>query len=196
MECQTIQDKVLKINQLLAEVNKSIGVQNSMVEKDLRIKFPRGQIRRADVFRKQLNCVNDPVLKANISYHLMLSDLYSWLLNRTDIFGTIKEMIIKNQIVTMASIVESLLVIHSSRNRGFNKRVEALDKRGIIKAKTKKNLFWLWEIRTGVHLFELSAPEYKKYSYSHFKNVTEAVSSLVQDLNAYCLLSSKDIEYY
>jgi hypothetical protein len=43
-------------------------------------------------------CIENINTKSNIAYTLMLSDIFTWMLNRTTIQGTLKEMIIKNEL--------------------------------------------------------------------------------------------------
>ena len=38
----------------------------------------------------------------------MLSDVYRWMLNRTDLWGTPREMLIKECVCLMGSLVESI----------------------------------------------------------------------------------------
>ena len=75
---------------------------------DGKIRFPRNFIRTAAHFRKQLSFIRDGNIKDNLAYALILSDVYRWLTNRTDIFGAAKEMVMKSGIALMGSICETM----------------------------------------------------------------------------------------
>jgi hypothetical protein len=60
-------------------------------DRKLKIRFPRGYLRTAQHFRKRFWFVRDDNLRRNIAYSLILSDVYRWLLNRTDFWGQRKK---------------------------------------------------------------------------------------------------------
>lgn len=45
-----------------------------------------------------------------MAYALILTDVYRWITNRTDLFGIAKEMVLKSGIVLSGSICETLTV--------------------------------------------------------------------------------------
>src|SRR5437899_2158044 len=73
-----------------------------------RIRFPRGYIRPAAYFRNALSFVGNKTLRENLSYALMLYDVQHWILLRTDLWGVPQEMVIKDAIVLLGNIVETL----------------------------------------------------------------------------------------
>lgn len=73
-----------------------------------KVRFPRGFIRTADHFRSRLLFVADQTLRQNLSYTLMLHDVQRWILVRTDLTGTLKEMLIKDAIVLLGNVAETL----------------------------------------------------------------------------------------
>jgi len=91
-----INDRIKAINDYLGE-----GDETKLSEPYL-IRIPPGYIRTADEFRAMLEIPITSQLKTNVAYHLILSDLYSLLLNRYKVWGTLREMIIKSQIVNIA----------------------------------------------------------------------------------------------
>jgi hypothetical protein len=97
-----INDRIKAINDYLGE-----GDETKLSEPYL-IRIPPGYIRTADEFRAMLEIPITSQLKTNVAYHLILSDLYSLLLNRYKVWGTLREMIIKSQIVNIAAICESV----------------------------------------------------------------------------------------
>jgi hypothetical protein len=141
-------------------------------------------MRTACEFRKKLRCVEDLTVKANISYQLVFSDFFSWLLNRTDIAFTVREMVIKYEIILMASIAEQLKAVFS--NDSFMKGINKLCKDGKISSKTDTELSWLWETRKGIHLYKLDTTEHNKYSDFDFDRAVIAVRSFMDELNVSC----------
>ena len=150
-----INDRIKAINDYLGE-----GDETKLSEPYL-IRIPPGYIRTADEFRAMLEIPITSQLKTNVAYHLILSDLYSLLLNRYKVWGTLREMIIKSQIVNIAAICESILVKLTSKNGGYVKRVQKLLKSGVICEECARSLEWLWNRRKGIHLFELDKIECK-----------------------------------
>ena len=138
------------------------------------IKFPRGVIRTAGYFRNRLIFINNYVLKTNLAYHLMLSDVYRWILNRFDISLTAKEMLIKEGISLIGNIIEAIvryLAIESfgqKKDIGFSRACTVLVDNGIITKEQKKSLQWLWDMRCKEHLLNLPNTEYNKYTLQHY----------------------------
>lgn len=110
------------------------------------VRFPRGYVRTAEQARKRLgfldNSLNNPALKSNIAYTMMLSDVQHWLLVRTYLFGTAKEMVIKLHLFLLGSIVESVTKVYLRGRCGGNygKRTEYLEKQTIISSELRMEL--------------------------------------------------------
>ena len=187
---QSVKDSLIEkmgtANQLLQEINDALGRETSEIEKDLKLRFPRGYIRTADEFRNMFQCVKDDTMKSNIAYQLILSDVFSWLLNRTDLFGTSKEMLIKYEIALMSSVAESLLVIFAIGEKSYRSRLAYLVNNKIITRKVGIELWWLWKFRKGIHLFEIDVKEHQKYKEEHFDRAVIAVRNMVHELNTKC----------
>src|SRR5688572_8074123 len=64
-----------------------------------RIRFPRGFLSTVASRTAQLPWMQDQILRRNIAYQYIFSDVLRWVNNRTDIWGVPKEMIIKYAIV-------------------------------------------------------------------------------------------------
>ena len=139
-----------------------------------KIRFPRGYIRTASHFRSRLAFVADTTLKENLSYALMLHDVQHWTLIRTDLAGTAKEMLIKDSIVLLGNIAETLTKLplsQSARRKSYKKRTERLEARGIIATALRTDLDWLWETRCNCHLFLVSMREHGHYRTAHYNGV-------------------------
>ena len=66
--------------QKLEDLLKAFG------DKKMKVRFPRGFLRTASYFRERFWFIRDDNLQRNIGYSLMLSDVYRWMLNRTDLW--------------------------------------------------------------------------------------------------------------
>jgi hypothetical protein len=181
--------KMKTVNTLLQEVSDTLGPDEFELEipHELKLRIPRGYLRPAIHFRRKLLCVKDLNLKCNISYQLLLSDLFSWLLNRTDIAYTAREMLIKYEIVLMASIAETLRVIFTTKNISFEKGLERLLNNGKISPNTEAEICWLWKTRMDIHLFEIQVQEFRKYEDEHFNRAVFAVRTMLAELNKNCI---------
>lgn len=167
------------INELIENISVDLQkleelLYNSSTKK-VNIRFPRKVIRTADYFRSRLVFISDDTLRTNIAYHLMLSDVYQWILNRFDIALTAKELLIKEGISLMGNIIEAIIV-HIARNItsdskdriGFKKACTILVENKIITAELKRDLMWVWGMRCKEHLPNLKETEYKKYELEHY----------------------------
>lgn len=168
-------------------------IQNYMGRKTLpmgKIRFPRGYIRTASHFRSYLSFINGSNLRKNISYTLILSDVFHWLINRTDIFGTAKEMIIKHSIVLAASLCESYCINTTAgiigKNNGFIKRTNRMVAKEIIDSDLRDELHWLWGKRTSIHIYEIETMEHGVYKLEDNNRAVRAVHDLSNALEAYC----------
>lgn len=168
-----------QINELIENISVELQkleelLYNSSTKK-VNIRFPRKVIRTADYFRSRLVFISDDTLRTNIAYHLMLSDVYQWILNRFDIALTAKELLIKEGISLMSNIIEAIIV-HIARNItsdskdriGFKKACTILVENKIITAELKRDLMWVWGMRCKEHLPNLKETEYKKYELEHY----------------------------
>ena len=63
--------------------------------KSARVRFPRGYLRTAEESRRRVNFLPDMTLRSNIAHRIQLADVQHWILNRTDLSGIAKEMVIK-----------------------------------------------------------------------------------------------------
>lgn len=170
-----------QINKLIENISAELQDLEKLLHdsspKRVDIRFPRKVIRTAEYFRTRLGFINDDTLKTNIAYHLMLSDVYRWILNRFDIALTAKELLIKEGISLIGNIIEAIIT-HIARNItsnsneriGFKKACTILVENKIITDELKKDLLWVWGMRCKEHLLNLKETEYKKYELKHYNN--------------------------
>lgn len=152
------------------------------------VKFPHGFVRTAAYFRSTLVFINNQTLKANLSYGLILSDVFRWILNRTSIQGTAKEMIIKEGICLFASLTESttknFLDGKVSNKLGFKARTKHLHSREIIDEQLKSDLDWLWDTRNNEHVYMVDIREHGHYKVRDYNRALSTFSRLRDQLNS------------
>lgn len=172
---------VAQINEQIQAVHDYLGDRN---HDDARIRFPRGYLRTCAHHRSKYGFLNDKVLQRNIAYAKMTTDLFRWMLNRTDISLTAREMLIKQGISIVGIVAESVVKVvlagkpGGGNKQNFKKRVETLFNSGQITAQTKTELEWLWDTRNDVHLMLLDEPEYKKYDMAQYNRAVRALQNL------------------
>jgi len=176
----------------LQDIQNYIGPidQDHFDKPEYRINFPYGYIRPAANFRFKLQFIKDKNIQTNLSYALQLSDLFCWLLNRLNLWGIVKQMVIKNGIILMASISESISVYSAKffsfgLNIGFNKRITRMENKKMISSDLRKDLQWLWDIRANIHIYEIKHTEYKKYSEDDYIKAVVTTRKFVNELNRF-----------
>lgn len=150
---------------LIQEIQNYLGRDFT---KPAKIRFPRGYLRTAEESRRRVRFLTDATLRRNIAYTIQLSDVQHWLLNRTDLSGTAKEMVIKLQMFLLGTIIESVTKNHLRGRCGgnFGKRTQYLVEKAIIDDSLKTEIDWLWDIRNNMHLFQLDDIEWSSTSYT------------------------------
>lgn len=170
----------------LDEIQRYLGTRNHANGK---VKFPRGYIRTASSVRTRLWYIRDETVKRNLAYAHMQADVHRWLLNRTDLAGTAKEMIIKELICLMATIAETLtmqVVTQEGicgKNKKFKKRCEALLRHDAISESILDELAWLWDMRQNEHIFLASDWEFGYYKMRDCNRSIKCLHSLKDELD-------------
>lgn len=151
---------------LLQEISDYVRA-NPETEVDVRVRFPRGYLRTNEQARRTFAFVADPTLRSNISYAIMAHDVLRWIIQRTDLWGQAKEMVIKEGVCLIASICESLMIYPGEkglgRGAGYEKRANRLRELEVISAQTLDDLIWLWGKRRHEHLFDVPMREFAHY---------------------------------
>ena len=152
-----------------------------------KVRFPRGYIRTAAIARKKIHFIKPEALQSNISYTMMLTDVQHWLLSRTDLAGTAREMVIKLQIFLIGTIAESITkaYLKGKCGDGYKKRTNYLVTEGLIGNALKEDLDWLWDIRNKMHLFQVTDSEWlsKDYSVENHNRAMTAFNKLLTCLS-------------
>ncbi|MBC7916631.1 MAG: hypothetical protein H7Y28_02365 [Rhodoferax sp.] len=174
---------VIQASELLQEIQDYVGRNFS---KSAKIRFPRGHLRTAAEARARIPFVEDAKLRSNISYTMLLSDVQHWLLVRTDLSGTAKEMLIKLQMFLLGSIIESLTKVYLKGKCGGNfcRRTAYLREQGTISEQLQIDIDWLWDLRNNMHLFLLDNSEWQStdYSIANHNRAVKAFKSLLERL--------------
>lgn len=185
---QQLSDAVTRVSADLQDIQNYLGQNN---HQDAKVRFPRGFIRTAAHFRQRFNFLNDEVLKRNVAYTLILSDVYRWLLNRTDISRTAKEMIIKEGICLVGSICESVtkdaLTGIVSKKKGYKDRTKYLRDNGVIDEELKIELDWVWDTRNNEHLFLVEIREHEHYRLADYNRAILALRKVRDRLDDYLI---------
>lgn len=187
---QTIVDRIGTDLQVLEDRLRTEG------DRRLKIRFPRGYLRKAEFFRDRYWFIHDPNLRRNIAYSLILSDVYRWLLNRTDLWGTAREMIVKEGVCLAGCLCESITKDAArdicGKNARFKQRTAAMVKHGMISANLKTAIDALWDWRNREHLFLLDEWEYGTYTLKHYNDAIRTLRALREALDAHF---SKEIPF-
>lgn len=182
---EELAQKIDKASALLQEIQNYVGRDFS---KTAKVRFPRGYIRTATESRNRIQFVEDKNLRNNISYTLLLSDVQHWLLVRTDISGTAKDMLIKLQMFLLGTVIESLTknFLKGKCGGNFCKRTDYLKEQGLISESLKADIDWLWEIRNKMHLFQVDNSEWQSsdYTIANHNRAVRAFKNLLEILNA------------
>jgi len=176
--------KVIEAGALLQEIQDYVGRDFS---KSAKVRFPRSYIRTAAEARARIPFVKDAKLRNNVSYTMLLSDIQHWLLVRTDLSGTAKEMLIKLQMFLLGSIIESLTKVYLKGKCGGNfcKRTAYLKEHGVISEQLQIDIDWLWGIRNNMHLFLLDSSEWQSsdYTITNHNRAVKAFKNLLENLS-------------
>lgn len=172
-------EKIQAIHDYLGDRNHPNGI----------IRFPGGYLRTCVEHRKKYLFITDHTLRSNIAYTLLLTDLFRWLLNRTDISGQAKEMLIKKEISSIGSIVESVTKCYlkgrSGGGQNYKHRSQALFDENIISEQLKEELDWVWDVRNGEHLTLLKQRDWKIYEMKDCNKAIRALHQLRSNLNSH-----------
>lgn len=181
---EELRQAIAAAGNLLQEIQDYVGRDFTTPAK---VRFPRGYLRTAAQARQRLAFLEPSHLRSNISYTMMLTDVQHWLLARTDLSGTAREMVVKLQIFLLGTIVESITKVHLSGKCGGNykRRTEYMVEQEIISPVLKTELDWLWDIRNNMHLFQLDDSEWlsTEYTTGNHNRAVKAFQRLVEVLN-------------
>lgn len=102
-------EKLDQLNYLVASLHNEDDVSSLEIDKKRRIKFPRGYLRPFNYYRELFPYIDNAGLLTRIASHLMHRDTLHWLWQKTDVNGDARCMIIKFQLITLASVLEGVV---------------------------------------------------------------------------------------
>lgn len=177
---------VYKAGDLLQQIQDYCG---RTYKASAKVRFPRGFLRTAGEQRDRLNFIDDKDLKSNLAYCLILSDTIHWLMTRTDIAATAKEMLIKLHIFIGGTLIESITTNYLKNvrtpKRTYKMRTKSLVDIGIIDSSLQDDLDWIWDTRNNMHLFVITGKEYiNEYNSSSQARAAKAFRDFVEILQA------------
>src|SRR5882672_7450469 len=171
-----------ELNEALERVGGDLQTIQDYLGRDFsracKIRFPRGFIRTAAHFRSRFAFVADKTLLQNLSYALMLHDVLHWTLVRTDLTGTVKEMLIKDAIALVGNIAETLTKLPLSRagqKKNYKERTKRLESMSVIASALRTDLDWLWDTRSNCHLFLVTMREYGHYQIADYNRAVRTL---------------------
>jgi hypothetical protein len=180
-----LREAIAEASWLLQLVSDYTGRQS---RDDARLRFPRGFLRTAVQWRDTLSFIRKPTLRTNLSYQLMLGDVYLWLLTKTDLSGTARDMLVKAVMVHAGGMAEAMLVDFFDGKMGkrqrFTSRTKQLVADGLITPHLQAELNWLWDMRCRQHLFELDQTEFYAYDANHLTRAETAIEGLMKALRS------------
>jgi hypothetical protein len=172
------------VGRKLQEIQDYLGADSHRAAK---VRFPRGFIRTANHFRNRLLFILDRDARDNLAYALILTDVYRWLTNRTDLFGTAREMTFKAGVVLAGSICETMAVNYTTgaigRSVRFKPRCDRMVTAEMITGPLRDELHWLWDTRSAIHLCDVTVREYERYTTSDYNRSITCIRDLRDQLD-------------
>lgn len=184
-------NKVRKAGILLQEIEDLVNSAGKAHEAiDPKIRFPRGFINKASWYRVNFPCQSAQI-GDNVAYTLQFLDVLRWLLNRTDLGITAKEMVIKYGIVSVVSVMEGM--VHDALSasgvknppKKLRSAVKRLETQGMISHSLSVSLQNARKKREKIHLhlYEISGPE--RYAVEDWNLASATLGELASELSAH-----------
>ena len=187
-----LQNVLQRIGTDLQDVQNYLG---DTCRRDAKFRFPRGFIRRAADLRKRFGFLRNDTLKRNLSYQLILFDVFRWILNRSDITGTAQEMLIKEGICLFGSQCETILRAYcgnrTSKKKGVSGRIQFLVSTSVLDSNAADELNWLWKTRSALHVYLVEQREHQIYKISDYNRARNAYRSLGRSISEFELKRRK-----
>jgi hypothetical protein len=175
-----LREAVDEASALIQKIQDYVGRDFTIPAK---VRFPRGYLRTAEESRRRVSFLTDATLRSNIAYTIQLADVQHWLLNRTDLSGIAREMVIKLQMFLLGTIIESVTKNYLRGRCGgnFARRTQYLVDNDLIDSALKSDIDWLWDIRNNMHLFQLNGLEWSStdYTLSNHNRAVRAFRKLI-----------------
>lgn len=181
MELSGIAEKALQ------RIQDIIANRNHVEE--ARIRFPRGYLRTTSPTYFDLPEIGDNTKRRNFAYRLLMAELCRWLLSRTDIYGQVCSLVVSEYICILAFgaefFVKECTFGKVGRTRKFTSHTEWLYGQGYLTKSLKRDVDWLWEVRTKEHLDASSDLDHDTYCVVDYNRAHRTWTKLLAALKAH-----------
>lgn len=178
-------EELSQLNEAIASLHEPDDVFSYEIDRSRRIKFPRGFLRTFDTNRRLFDFIEDENLKNKIIMHLMHRDTLHWLWLKTDITAHARQMMIKFQLINLASVLEGIAkhLTHGIIRSGapIYDHIDYLQGEG--KITNGVALKQLWSARNSIHLHLTGEVENVEFSDENYVLWHSALEKMLRDLN-------------
>ena len=172
------------INSTIASMHEVGDVTSFEINKNKRIEFPRGFLRTLNFYREIFSFLETSELKEKIVQHMMHRDTLHWLWLKTDIIADARKMVIKFQLINLASILEgtvkSLIPEMAKKKNSVYDLIDKLESDGMIS--NGQDLKNLWQARRSIHLHLEVQDDPIEFNDINYKAWHSALSTMISDL--------------
>lgn len=174
-----------KLNKTIRSLHDDGDVYSYDLDKSKMINFPRGFLKTLSTNRSFLSFLNNKKIIENIAQHMMHRDTLHWLWLKTDISADARGMIIKFQLINLASILEAIVknlypYMPKSKDDVYN-RIDKLENEKFIS--NAINLKKLWEARRSIHLHLTEEKDRITFTDAKYIAWNKSISKLIKELN-------------
>ncbi len=178
----------LELNKLNLAI-KSLHVEGDVycynIDKSRRIDFPRGFLKTLNSNRSFLSFLDNKIVIENIAHHIMHRDTLHWLWLKTDISANARGMVVKFQLINLASILEAIVkCIYPKMPQKKDDVYCRIDKLQIEKRiSNATDLKKLWKARKSIHLHLTEEKDRISFSDTNYISWHKSMSILIKELN-------------
>lgn len=174
-----------KLNIAIKSLHAEGDVYSYEIDKSRMIDFPRGFLKTLHTNRSFLSFLDNKIIIENIAQHMMHRDTLHWVWLKTDISADARNMIIKFQLINLASILEAIVKsIYPKMPKKMDDVYNRIDKLEIEKyISNATNLKKLWEARKSIHLHLTEEKDRIKFTDSKYIAWNKSISTLIKELN-------------
>ena len=173
-----------KLNEAIASLHEENDVYSYEINESKRIEFPRGFLRTLATYRLIFPFIENKILLDKIAHQMMLRDTFHWLWLKTDIRSYPRHMLIKSQLINLASILEAIVKylypVQAQKNVSIYVILDLLSKEKNIEVESLK---MIWKTRNKIHLHITDEVETYKFTDAKYKEWHRAMATFIKELN-------------
>ncbi len=159
-----------KLNEAIASLHDENDVYSYEINESKRIEFPRGFLRTLATYRLIFPFIENKILLDKIAHQMMLRDTFHWLWLKTDIRSYPRHMLIKSQLINLASILEAIIkYLYPEQAQKKVPIYAILDLLSQEKNIEVESLKMMWKERNKIHL--LITNEVETFTFSDKKYI-------------------------